>query len=321
MAIRQTGCCGRYRPSVRNSTLLHYPSQISRIQGHERLEWKRRQDVSLYSKDKQCEFERPRRPAIVVWGLVDVPRILCVDADPYLLDLLRYGFTREGFKIVTTDSGREALRLARSETFDMLILDVSLPDVDGLTVLATLRAFSAMPVVVLTALIEDEDVINGLEGGADDYVTKPFNMQTLIARVKAIIQRNALRPLAGPEREDERTYQVANAVLDTATYELAAPDGLTVRLTPMEGRILRLLVAHDGQALSADYILREVRHGAGDSDVNVIKTHIRHLRKKIMLLPGRPQPIRTLPGMGYVFDDAGSRGRVETQEIAACQEG
>jgi len=120
-------------------------------------------------------------------------KILCVDDDPYLTDLLRYGFAREGFEVVSAATGREGLRLARTEPVDLVILDVNMPDMNGFKVLAALRAFATTPVITLTAHNQDEDVVAGFGGGADDYVTKPFSMQVLATRVKAVLRRAAPR--------------------------------------------------------------------------------------------------------------------------------
>ena len=219
-----------------------------------------------------------------------MPTILCVDDDPYLTDLLRYGLAREGFDVVTAGTGREGLRLVRTEPIDLVILDVTIPDMNGFTVLAALRAFSAVPVIMLTARSLDEDVIAGLEGGADDYVVKPFSMQVLATRVKAVLHRAVTQPT-----------EVAGALFHADTHELTAPDGTRVRLTPTESRILQVLVTHAGQVLSGERIKDRIWCYNSESDVNVIKTHVRHLREKLAQLPGNPHPIRTIPGVGYVL--------------------
>ncbi len=264
-----------------------------------------------------------------------MPKILSIDDDHYLTDLLRYGFAREGFEIVTTDSGREGLRLAQADRFDLVILDVNIPDMNGFKVLAALRAFSQLPVIMLTARAQDEDVIAGFGQGADDYVAKPFSMQVLVTRVKAVLRRaaapRATAPLtAGVEGRSTgkgRLYAVAGATLDAETNELVTgpgqgasvheASGVRVRLTPTESRILQLLLAHEGQVLSAERIMERIRVHNSDSDVNVIKTHMRHLREKIQQLPGSPRPIRTLPGVGYMLDGTGATvAEVEDNEQA-----
>ena len=241
--------------------------------------------------------------------------ILCVDDDPYLTDLLRYGLTREGFTVVTTGTGREGLRLARTEPVDLALLDVTIPDMNGFQVLAALRTLTTIPVIMLTARAQDEDILAGFERGADDYVAKPFSMQVLAMRVKAVLRRAAARPaeaaVAGGAAG--QLYQVAGALLDIETHELTAPNGTRARLTPTESRILQLLVAPEGQVLSGERIMERIWGYNSESDINVIKTHIRHLRAKLAQLPGNPYPIHTLPGVGYVLP---TRGDAEPADVA-----
>ncbi len=267
-----------------------------------------------------------------------MPKILCVDDDHYLVDLLRYGFACEGFEIVTTDKGREALRLVRAEHVDLVILDVNIPDMNGFKVLAALRSFSQVPVIMLTARAQDEDVMAGFAGGADDYVAKPFSMQVLATRAKAVLRRTAAGVAApssptigsGTRGDAGGAYAVAGATLDAETNELVMGNGDEagspgspggrVRLTPTESRILQLLLAHEGQVLSAERIMERIWGYNSDSDVNVIKTHVRHLREKIQQLPGGPRPIRTLPGVGYVLSMSGDTGNMMAEAEAEADE-
>ncbi len=246
-----------------------------------------------------------------------MPKILCIDDDHYLTDLLRYGLVRADFDVATTNSGREGLRLVRAERFDLVILDVNIPDMNGFKVLAALRTFSTIPVIMLTARAQDEDIIAGFGEGADDYVAKPFSMQVLVTRVKAVLRRGTAHVVGSVESANGQAYHVAGAALDTDTNELAAGE-TRVRLTPTESRILQLLLAHEGQVLAAERIMERIWGYNSDSDVNVIKTHIRRLREKILRLPGSPQPIHTLPGVGYVLNDIDGSGpiTVDADELA-----
>jgi len=160
-----------------------------------------------------------------------------------------------------------------------------------------------LPVILLTARAHDKDVIAGLEQGAADYVTTPCSMQVLLARISAVLRRIPARTTQSVESAPAQApaSAVAGALLDTDTNELRAPDGTRVRLTPTQSRILQLLLAHKGQALSGAHILGRLGGDTPDRDVNVIKTHVHHLRAKIARLPGRPQPIRTLANGGYLF--------------------
>jgi two-component system KDP operon response regulator KdpE len=229
--------------------------------------------------------------------------ILCVDDDPYQTDLLRYGLARAGFAVASAPTGRAGLHQARAEPIDLVILDLDLPDMDGFQVLAALRTSTPLPVILLTARVRDADAIAGLEQGAADYVTTPFSMQVLLARVSAVLRRAPPRPTQVMDSAPAQAPAsvVAGALLDTGANELRAPDGTRVHLTPTQSHILQLLLAHKGQALSGAHILGRLGGDTPDRDVNVIKTHVHHLRAKIARLPGRPQPIRTLPDGGYLF--------------------
>ncbi len=242
-------------------------------------------------------------------------RILCVDDDRYLTDLLRYGLTHAGFEVTTAATGREGLRLARAGPVDLVILDVNMPDMNGFAVLAALRAFSTIPVIMLTARNKDEDVIAGIDGGADDYVAKPFSMQVLVTRVEAVLRRGAA-PAAPAAPADDRVYEIAGAILEPETNDLVAADGTRVRLTPTESRILQLLLAREGQALSGERIMSSIWGDTNDSNIGVVKTHVRHLREKIERLPGHQRPIHTLSGIGYMVRSRDATGWEESQTNA-----
>lgn len=235
-------------------------------------------------------------------------KILCVDDDQYLTDLLRYALAREGFEVLMAHTGREALKLLRAESLDLVILDVNIPDMNGFKVLSSLRAFSQIPVVMLTARAQDEDIIAGFGQGADDYVAKPFSVQVLINRVKAVLRRVKPHPEQLPAGGP--SYYIQNSVFEAELNEIVAPDNARVKLTPTESRILHLLFLHEGQVLSAERIMERIWGYDSESDVNVIKTHIRHLREKIGSLPHSPQPIRTLPGVGYMVNQIDGSGQV-----------
>ena len=241
-----------------------------------------------------------------------MPTILCVDADPYQTDLLRYGLARAGFDIVSAGTGREGLQRARTAPVDLVVLDVDIPDRDSAAALIALCARTTIPVIMLTARARDEDIIAGFDQGADDYVVKPFNMQVFVLRVQAVLRRAGARSSGHVDKTTGRTYRVAGALFDAHTHELAA-DGMRVRLTPTESRILALLLGHAGQVLTAARIMECVWGHTSESDVNVIKTHVRHLREKIAMLPGSPRPIRTIPGVGYAAP-RGDTARVEESQ-------
>lgn len=228
--------------------------------------------------------------------------LLCVDDDPDLADLLRFACLREGFTTLLVATARDGLGLARTVPVDLVLLDADLPDRDGVALLVDLCASSSIPVILLSTRGRDEDVIAGMTDGADDYVVKPFSMQVLMARVNAVLRRRALSPAAlrAGRVENARVYDLAAAPLDVDSNELMSPDGTRVRLTPTEVRILQVLLTHPGQVLSAARILEQIHEAARGTDANVIKTHVRHLRAKMLQLAGHLQPIHTVPGVGYV---------------------
>ncbi len=243
-------------------------------------------------------------------------KILLVDNDAYLTDLLCYALGREGFDVVAANTGREALRLVQTGETDLVILDITLPDTDGFRLLAALRAVSQAPVVVLTDRARDEDVIAGFENGADDYVVKPFNMQVLTNRVKAVLRRSGAGARSPHPQAGTHTYRIGSAVFDPATCDLVSPT-MTIHLTLTEGRVLGFLLMHEGQAFSAERILEHIRGYNTSSSASVIKTHIRHLREKIALLPDKPQPIRTLPGLGYAAHQIDENGEARARAEGA----
>ncbi len=224
--------------------------------------------------------------------------ILYVDADHDLSDLVRYALARDGFDVLLAPSRQHALRLLRAERIDLVLLDANLPDTTGLELLVTLRSFSRVPVVLLSTRTSDEDVIAGFERGADDYVTKPFSVPVLLQRTKAILHR--VRPYRDEHGLVDRcTYRVQGALFRASDHEVVS-DGVRIALTSTEGRILALLCQHAGQVFSPARIMECVWGFGYQSDIGVVKTHVRHIRAKLSRLPRRPDPIRTLAGVGYM---------------------
>ncbi len=221
--------------------------------------------------------------------------ILCIDDDHGLAALLRQGLVRTGVEVTTASSGPEAVRLVRGQRFNLLVLDANDPVLNGSKVLAALHAFSTTPIALLDARLY-----------ASDGAERPVNREALVARVTTALRQAAMardgRP-AGLEG-DAGVYRVAGARFDPAANELTRRDGARVRLTRTESQILALLLAYEGVAVSTDHIWRHVGGADSGSDVNVVKTHLRHLRAKMAQLPGAPAPIRTLPGYGYLVPAA-----------------
>jgi len=228
-------------------------------------------------------------------------KILCVDNDRYLTDLLRYAFEREGFDVAIAHSGHDAARLVREKAPHLITLDLDTIDDAKRLALPSLRMLSRAPIVALSTATGDEDVIAGFEGGADDYVAKPFNMEVLVTRVKAVLRRSMLvtpQEERGGATSTGTAYHIRGAVFDVALNRIAGGD-MRINLTPMQTRILHVLFLNEGQPVSAERILKQVWGEDSESNVGLIRTHIRHMREKIALLPGHPQPIRTVPRFGY----------------------
>lgn len=212
--------------------------------------------------------------------------------------LLQRVLTRDGYEVQIASNGIEGLRMAFDFKPDLILLDILMPGMDGWTMLRRLREFSDVPVLMLTALGSDENLRDGLNGGADDYLIKPFNMAELKARIRAVLRRTAERPVA---EQRSLTFDGGRLVIDAPSLQVYR-DGQPVDLTPTEYRLLLCLVQNAGRVLTADQILEQVwGPGYEDSETNV-KLYIWYLRRKIEADPGKPRYVVTRRGGGYYFD-------------------
>jgi two-component system OmpR family response regulator len=222
---------------------------------------------------------------------VSATRVLVVDDEPSITELVATALRYEGFAVETAANGAEALRAAAEFRPDLLVLDVMLPDRDGFAVLQRLRADGTrVPVVFLTARDSTEDKVKGLTVGGDDYVTKPFSLEELVARVRAVLRRTN-----GQERDDSRLV-FADLELDDDTHEVWRGRA-RIDLTPTEYKLLRYLMLNARRALSKAQILDHVWEYDFGGDANVVETYISYLRKK--LDPHGPPLIHTIRGVGY----------------------
>jgi DNA-binding response OmpR family regulator len=220
--------------------------------------------------------------------------ILVVDDETKLRDMIRLYLEQEGYRVVEAGQGREALYVARVEKPDLIILDLMMPEMGGYEFMRAFSKEAATPVIMLTAKVEDQDKILGLELGADDYVTKPFNVRELIARVRAVLrrtQKDAIEP---------DVLRAANIVLDRAGRTVTV-GSRAVDLTPSEFAILATLMAAPGQVFSRLDLLDRVSGEAYEGYERTIDVHIRNLRTKIEPDPKHPIYIDTVYGMGYRF--------------------
>ncbi len=237
-------------------------------------------------------------------------RILIVEDEPALVDTLEYNLLRQGYEVVTAMDGAEALATARSEQPDLVILDVMLPLLDGFEVCRILRQESNVPILMLTARAEEVDKVVGLEVGADDYLTKPFSMRELMARVKALLRRvRLIREETTAAAADDPLQQdlgrgklcYEDLVIDLDRRETSS-HGELVHLKPKEFDLLEFLARNRGMVLSRDLILERVWGWDYDGGSRTVDVHVRWLREKIESDPSNPQRIITVRGVGYRFD-------------------
>ena len=236
-------------------------------------------------------------------------KILVVEDDNTLLEMLEYNLSRQGYQVVTAKDGRSALTFARQEKPNLIVLDVMLPGIDGFEVCRILRKEFSFPILMLTARTEEVDKIVGLEMGADDYLTKPFSMRELLARVKALLRRvelireaiNSESAGAADLEEPIPLLTFDNLEIDQNRREVRL-NGEPLRLKPKEFDLILFLARHQGIALSRDLILERVWGWTYDGNSRTVDVHVRWLREKIEADPGNARRILTVRGIGYRFD-------------------
>jgi len=232
-------------------------------------------------------------------------KILVVEDEPSLVETLQYNLMRQGYRVCTARDGVAALEVARRETPDAIILDIMLPGLDGFEVCRILRREMTVPILMLTARDEEIDKVVGLEVGADDYLTKPFSMRELLARVKALLRRvrlirEQMAATTVPPPAGERLI-FGNLTLDLSRREVLI-NGETVALKPKEYELMIYLAQNRGMALSRDQILENVWGWDYDGGTRTVDVHVRWLREKIEPDPANPSRIITVRGTGYRFD-------------------
>jgi len=226
--------------------------------------------------------------------------ILVVDDEPEIRRLLRDYLSRNGFEAVMARDGREMWQALERHSVDLVVLDLMLPDTDGLTLCRDLRAKSNMPVLMLTARGEEVDRIVGIEMGADDYLVKPFNPRELLARIKSILRRTrALPPNLLPE--PARCLRFADWCLDTATRLLTTPDGVATPLSGGEYRLLRILLDHPNRVVNRDQLTEMIHGREAEPYDRAIDVQISRLRVRLHDDSREPQLIKTVRGEGYVL--------------------
>ena len=228
------------------------------------------------------------------------PRILLVDDELSVQKLLAYPLRKEGYDVVPALDGREALERLREDNFDLVVLDVMLPRMDGFDVCRAIRSRSTVPIIMLTAKTEETDKVLGLELGADDYITKPFSVREFRSRVKAVLRRAAL---AQPEAYPDKPIDVGELQIDFEKRTVVVRDE-PAQLTYVEFEILAALAGAPGRVFSRTMLLERVWGDAAYRDPRTIDVHIRHLREKLEAEAKTPELILTIRGVGYRFRDS-----------------
>ena len=218
------------------------------------------------------------------------PLILIVDDEPKITRLARDYLEKNGFRVLTAADGQSALTTARREKPDLVILDLMLPNIDGREVCRILRRESAVPIIMLTALSEEIDQVTGLEIGADDYITKPFSVRALVARVRALLRR------ARGDVKAPSLIRVSGLEIDSEKYAVSF-NGAPIKLTPNEFKLLVLLASRPNQTLTREQLLEDL-HGTSSNVDRSVDSHIKNLRKKLEIASGESM-IETVYGIGY----------------------
>ena len=224
------------------------------------------------------------------------PRVLVVDDEPTLLRALAINVRARGWDVVTAPDGRKALEAAAARHPDVVVLDLGLPDLDGVEVIHGLRGWTQVPIIVLSARTDSTDKVDALDAGADDYVTKPFGMAELLARLRAAVRRSTVGQVDG-----EPVVTTATFTVDLAAKKVVR-DNAEVHLTPTEWGILELLVRNHGKLVGQRQLLREVWGPAYGKETNYLRVYLAQLRRKLEPDPARPRHLITEPGMGYRFE-------------------
>ncbi|MCW2761750.1 MAG: two component transcriptional regulator, winged helix family [Marmoricola sp.] len=222
-------------------------------------------------------------------------RVLVVDDEPQILRALAINLRARGYDVHTAGTGKEALAVAAAHGPELVVLDLGLPDMDGTEVIGGLRGWTSVPILVLSGRSDSTDKVEALDAGADDYVTKPFGMDELLARMRAMVRR------AGEAEDEVPTVQLGDSTIDLTTHKVLR-DGNEVRLTPTEWHLLEVLVRHPGRLLSQRKLLDEVWGPGYETAQGNLRLYMGQLRRKLEPDPARPRHLLNEPGMGYRFE-------------------
>ena len=227
--------------------------------------------------------------------------ILAVDDDKEIVKAIEIYLGKENYKIFKAYDGNEALKILKENDIQLVILDIMMPNKDGLETLEEIRKDKSIPVILLSAKSEDYDKIGGLNSGADDYITKPFNPLELIARVNSVLRRYVKLGSIKKE-ENKKIYQTGELIVDDETKKVIV-DGKEVKLTATEFNILKFLIQNKGKVYSIPEIYENVWKEEGFGAENIIAVHIRHIREKIEINPKEPRYLKVIWGVGYKIEE------------------
>ncbi|WFF02655.1 response regulator [Micromonospora sp. WMMD964] len=222
-------------------------------------------------------------------------RILVVDDEPQILRALRINLRARRYDVDVAATGSAALKAAASHPPDLVVLDLGLPDIDGVEVIRGLRGWTAVPIIVLSGRAGSEDKVAALDAGADDYVTKPFGVEELLARIRAVTRR------LGPPSESVPALRIGRHTVDLADHSVRRDDGTEVKLTPTQWSVLEKLLRHPGKLVSQRQLLQDVWGPEYQNETNYLRQYLAQLRRKLEDDPARPRHLITEPGMGYRY--------------------
>ena len=224
-------------------------------------------------------------------------KILVVDDEEHIQELIKFNLEKSGYKVISADNGIDAIKLAKEQLPQLMLLDLMLPGMDGLDVCKEIRKDSNMlnmPIIMITAKGEEIDKIIGLELGADDYITKPFSVRELLARIKALLRRSNIQIV-------ETTFKVGNLAIDFGKHEVIKSE-IKIDLTLKEFELLQILIKNKGRVMTRDFLLDKIWGYEYLGETRTVDVHIRHLRQKIEDDDKNPVYIQTIRGIGYRFD-------------------
>ncbi|MBP1744448.1 MAG: two component transcriptional regulator, winged helix family [Firmicutes bacterium] len=228
------------------------------------------------------------------------PLILIVDDEKPIRNFIRMSIETQGYKCIETDNGTSALMLAVSQNPDILILDLGLPDIDGIEVIRKLRTVSQVPIIVISARGHEREKVEALDSGADDYLTKPFGVPELLARIRVMLRHKSLGPVS--DESADPIFRVKDLVIDTGKHRVWIA-GQEIKLTPQEYKVLVLLAKNRGKVLTHNYITEKIWGGMISDDVRSLRVCMGNLRRKLKEDPSVPKYIVTEIGVGYRFVD------------------